>query len=363
MITIEQVKDRLCAWQPTAKILEIAPLTPDASKRRYFRFTLATELAEVESRTVVAMVFDSLAQPECGGTTVDPNVSCVRLGKLLGSYGYPVAKILFGAENELIFFIEDLGDQMLIDLLIDRQGRACVKNRREIVQLYTKAIDAIGCLQRIPQQENCFAFGRKFAAEAYAGELNEVLEFYLRPQVQDTGLEKELTGLFEIVVKELLSFPLVLAHRDYHSWNLMIDRHHQLRVIDYQDALMAPRTYDLVPLLNDRDTNLYLGEKLYYELYHYAFQLAGKSAQFVNEYAHVLLQRDLKIVGRFNKLATERGLVHYRQWVPGALYTIGSLLAFMSEDFGRHEYGELLRILQRFSPEVEKGAKHKLNLS
>ncbi|MCC6932074.1 MAG: phosphotransferase [Deltaproteobacteria bacterium] len=362
MITTDDIIHRFFEWQPQAKIASILPLTPDSSMRRYFRISLSVQIKAIKSNTVVAMVFDSLTQPESGGPTVEPNVSCVQLGRLFTKMGYPVAEIYFGEEKDLIFFIEDIGTRHLIDLLIDQQRRLVKGDKRAILKYYKEGIECISRLHAIPEQKEFFPFQRCFTQSSYDGELNEVVEFYLRPFNNDGGLESALREGFSLIVSELMTFTLALAHRDYHSWNLMIDNNDRVRIIDYQDALLAPRTYDLVPLLNDRDTNLYLGDEIYYELFDYAFGLHNKSYEFVNEYTHVLLQRDLKIVGRFNKLAKVRGLNNYLKWVPGALFTIGRLLSFMIDEQGRKEYKDLLSILRRLSSETDEGSKKMLRL-
>ena len=90
---------------------------------------------------------------------------------------------------------------------------------------------------------------------------------------------------------------------------------------------MSTRCYDVVALLNDRDTDSILGPELYRTLLDYFLNLSeGSKTEILAEYWRVLLQRDLKVAGRFRKLSRSRGLVSYERWVPGTLTRIGRTL-------------------------------------
>jgi aminoglycoside/choline kinase family phosphotransferase len=96
--------------------------------------------------------------------------------------------------------------------------------------------------------------------------------------------------------------PAVFVHRDYHSRNLMVDGN-RLGIIDFQDALMGPATYDLASLL--RDAYIQLDDALIDELIQY--YVAGLAARRVHVdpagYRRLFdltsIQRNLKAAGRF----------------------------------------------------------------
>ena len=114
---------------------------------------------------------------------------------------------------------------------------------------------------------------------------------------------KVLRPLFEDIAGRLDRAPAFLNHRDYHSWNLFVhDR--EIRVIDFQDALLGPATYDLATLLNDRDTPALVTPDLehrlveyYYDAWHQAGGDPLSHDAVWHEYNLCLLQKACKVVG------------------------------------------------------------------
>ena len=120
---------------------------------------------------------------------------------------------------------------------------------------------------------------------------------------------------------------------------------------------MAPQVYDFIGLLNDRDTDAALGVDLYKSLVRYCFELSGRRAgEFFPEYDEALLQRDLKVAGRFAKLVAVRGLEGYRGWIAGTVRRIGRTLQRMElRSDCPTEFRELCRVLKCALPEVQDG--------
>jgi aminoglycoside/choline kinase family phosphotransferase len=119
--------------------------------------------------------------------------------------------------------------------------------------------------------------------------------------------------------------PACLNHRDYHSWNLMI-RDGAVRVIDFQDALLAPPQYDLASLLNDRLTDCVVQPHLEEQLVGYYISTKdelenGRSDpdEFFEIYRLSVIQRDLKVVGRFYYLDQVKGKPGYMKFVPATV--------------------------------------------
>src|SRR5579863_4358550 len=81
-------------------------------------------------------------------------------------------------------------------------------------------------------------------------------------------------AVFESVARQIEEQPRVLTHRDFHSRNVMVHGADQIGLIDFQDALMGPWTYDLASLL--RDAYVTLGEDVVDDLI--AYFLAKRSA-------------------------------------------------------------------------------------
>lgn len=325
--TSEFFQQLITVWASGIRIGSVTPLTPDASLRRYFRLHLNHSQPGIPE-TVVAMVFDSVVSPEAGGGEAVPSDEAyVQLTRLFLDHKIPVPKLFFDGREKNVLLIEDLGDVLLGQLLLAGE---------EVEECYKKAINVIIALQKIPEQMNYFAFKRFFSKEQY---LREVLEFddYVLQHHNLNQVERGVVAQeFSLLCSEVAGFSRVLAHRDYHSWNLLVGSSGEIRVIDFQDALLAPRCYDIVGLLNDRDTDSALGQDLYQRLLDYFSLLSTYGEEFRHEYDRVLLQRDLKVVGRFSKLSQVRGLVGYTKWIPGTLQRIGRTLQRLSVNTAAH---------------------------
>jgi len=162
---------------------------------------------------------------------------------------------------------------------------------------------------------------------------------------------RELRAIFEEIAAMLDQAPLFLNHRDYHSWNLFV-QNDEIRVIDFQDALLAPATYDLETLLNDRDTPVVIApplEQTLVDYYHAAWHECGGEAivheRLWEEYNLCLLQKACKVVGRFYYLELEKGKTGYSRYIPPTLATIRRVLRRLPQ------YGRLQDIVTAHFPE------------
>jgi len=127
----------------------------------------------------------------------------------------------------------------------------------------------------------------------------------------------------------------VLTHRDYHSWNLFVQRG-AIRIIDFQDALLAPLPYDLATLLNDRATPTVVTPALERALLeHFCARRAevfGDSLdveRFEARYYSFVLQKSLKIVGRFHYLEEIKGKPGYLAMLPHTFATLRRCFAHL----------------------------------
>jgi N-acetylmuramate 1-kinase len=339
-------KQVIASWKPNAELFSVGALTPDASFRRYFRLALSGRPA-----SVLAMVFDSTRCPEvAGGVSIPSNRSYVELTHFFKGQGIAVPDLYFDAG--LVLLIEDLGDELLANRLL--AGDSALE------ELYQQAVGELLLFGALKEDRSFFPFQRRFSPELFVQEMDETKDYLLRPLGLDPDRESVIAGAFGFIAEALSRQRTALSHRDFHSWNLMLDPAGKVRVIDFQDALMAPRAYDLVALLNDRDTDAALGEHVYRSLLHYYFEKSGREARFWPDYDLVLLQRDLKVAGRFRKLSVERGLPQYEKWIPGTLQRVGATLRRATRR--SRELDRLFTILLAALPEVEEGRDRKLEL-
>ena len=351
----EQIRDLVKRWSTSAVLLGIEEMTPDASLRRYFR----VRLSEGPANTALAMVFDSIACAEhSGGVSVTTDQAYVSLSEYLSARGILVPELYVDfthAPNENLgpksmLLIEDIGDRHLKD--IHR-----TKDKNQVFRSYQEAINQLITFQRIAFDKHYFSFQRQMSRELYEAEMMELVDYTL----PGTGLRdaqgRALSAGFSELATYLCDQPQVLVHRDFHSWNLMIDANERIRIIDFQDALLGTRCYDVVALLNDRDTDSMLGRDCYKKLLQYFFeQCSSDSSDVEDEYFYVLLQRDLKVAGRFSKLSKERGLLNYEAWIPGTERRIGEVLARVCRGTSVPKWLQSMRdILVEHLPSVSRG--------
>jgi aminoglycoside/choline kinase family phosphotransferase len=181
------------------------------------------------------------------------------------------------------------------------------------------------------RDDSCIAFQQRFDFRLYMWEFDHFLEYGLekRPGTSiDQTSKKELRNVFVQIARRLASLRPCLSHRDYHSWNLMI-HNNAVAVIDFQDALLAPPQYDLASLLNDRITDSIIQPDLEEKLVDYyvtkRFDMARERInrdEFTEMYLLSVIQRDLKVVGRFYYLDIVKGKAAYKKFIPPTVHRL-----------------------------------------
>jgi aminoglycoside/choline kinase family phosphotransferase len=303
----------------------LSEIPGDLSPRRYARVDSLDNnfISKFGANSIVAMVFDSIKPPEAEAKIIRTSDSAfIELAEFFDHSGLPVPKIYLDARDIGVVLLEDLGTQTLIELV--------KSNSKNLKTFYFEAVSLIHQIQAIPVRKDFFAYERSFDQAILEREMNQFLEFVMTESI--TEFEKNfILKVFNEIANTFMNFKQVLVHRDFHSWNLMVDKTDKLRVIDFQDALMGPRCYDLVALLHERDIDLLLEPKLVLELENQFFSYYNESFLREFEFPIVQLQRDLKVSGLFVKVKKLRGLGNYEKWVPGTLKRIGSTLEVLSD--------------------------------
>jgi len=288
--------------------LSIHALKGDASNRSYYRLYFQKE------NRPTTMVLMELAEPEAFKKSEEAvSVSTVSPGELpylnilrhLARSGVSVPE-LYGYDPAAgLVFLEDLGD-VTLEMEVKKSDEAAVR------RYYRMAIDQ---LLRIhgPATENrdsgCIAFGRAFDAPLLMWEFDHFIEYGIEVRSGMTirpGDRKTIREEFLKISEALAAEPKVFTHRDYHSRNLMIHKD-RIWILDFQDALLGPRVYDLASLL--RDSYYALPDSMVDELIDYYFQnrsgtgpgdRAGQNREtFRRMFDLMSLQRNLKAAGRF----------------------------------------------------------------
>jgi aminoglycoside/choline kinase family phosphotransferase len=270
--------------------LEITPLTPDASTRKYFRIPWKKGKA-------VAAVYPEPFDPE-----FHPYLDVTRL---FAEAGIPVPEIFAVDGTAGMIIQEDLGDQQLFQAYEQETEEQCDEYKELAIKLIAKiqaatekAYETHSIASRLAFDEAKLSWELEFFFDHYFGSLrHETLR-----HAETAELKMELND----IAAELASAPRVLCHRDYHASNLMIDGKRRLRVIDHQDARMGPASYDLVSFLLDRrscpPTLAELrGHRLFFlEERRQCGLGAVDPDDFANEFRLMTIQRGLKATGTFS---------------------------------------------------------------
>ncbi len=285
-----------------------APASADASFRRYFRLTLADGSTRV--------VMDAPPDKE----NVEPYV---RIAGMLAAIGVHAPRVLERDAARGFLLLTDLGTRMYLPELA-REGQADT--------LYGDAFDALVRIQA--------------GGDAHARQLPPYDEKLLRFEMslfpdwllaRHLGLEpsaaeaQALARAVDALVGACLGAPQVFVHRDYHSRNLMVCPGDNPGILDFQDAVRGPITYDLVSLLRDAyiawPPQRVTAWVLDYRRRALAAGLdAGRDdTEFLRWFDLVGLQRQLKVAGIFARLWHRDGKPGYLADIPLTLrYAIGA---------------------------------------
>ncbi|HHC73343.1 MAG TPA: aminoglycoside phosphotransferase [Thiotrichales bacterium] len=285
----------------------LEPASSDASFRRYFR---------VRHAGGTHIVMDAPPERE----DCRPFVAVARD---LAAIGIHVPEIVAEDLEQGFLLLTDLGDQLYLDALSDDT----------VERLYGDALGALATLQVCgPQAYQPPPYDSRLLSE----ELELFREWYLRRQ---TGLvlgedrERLLDELFGLLVDNALEQPVVLVHRDYHSRNLMVCDRHNPGVLDFQDAVMGPVTYDLVSLLRDCYIRWPREQVREWALgYHdLAVQSGilrdGDEERFLRWFDLMGVQRHLKATGIFARLHLRDRKSAYLDHIPRTLGYVGEIAA------------------------------------
>lgn len=289
-------------------IRNITPLTGDASFRRYFR--VSTEGADT-----IAV----LAPPE-----TEKNAEFVAVAELLQGAGLRVPELLAFDVNRGFLLQTDLGST----LLLNRLSAATVDH------WYGKALQALSALQQIRPADDFVSYSPQQMRE----DLQRFPQWYVAGLLQYDMSPRE-NQLFDdfcsLLIDQALQQPQVLTHYDFQSRNLMVCDDEELAIIDFQDALRAPMTYDLVSLLRDcyikwpsRDVKRWACDFAEQARQGAWLDANVDDQRFMHWFDSMSLQRHVRVLGTFARL-------FLRDDKPGYLSDIPLVCEYVSEVAGQ----------------------------
>ena len=275
----QQIKTWLHSKFPDSAF-NISPASADASFRRYFRATFT-------DHTLIVMD----APPK--------NEDCrpfIHIAQLFGTAGVHVPQVLAQDLEQGFLLLTDLGDTTYLQALNPDNAR----------ELYGAATDALITIQLTSREFELPPYDQALLMR----EMYLFPEWYVAKHLQVTLDDKQnaaLETVFQRIVQNNLAQPRVFVHRDYHSRNLMVSTPNP-GILDFQDAVYGPITYDLASLFKDAYIHWEEAEVLDWLIRYW--EKARKSglpvhndfSDFFRDYEWMGVQRHLKVLGIFARL-------------------------------------------------------------
>ncbi len=312
-----------CGWGEVPAA-QLTAASSDASFRRYFRWQGGT-------RSLIVMD----APP--------PQEDCrpfVKVAQMLGAAGVHVPQVLAADLERGFLLLTDLGRQTYLDV-IDRDNAE---------RLFGDAIDALLKFQTHPVTQAMPVYDEALLRR----ELQLFPEWYVQRHLGCEFSEAQRAAwarICRLLIDSALAQPQVLVHRDYMPRNLMLSEPNP-GVLDFQDAVLGPVTYDITSLFKDaflswpeEQVRGWL-EGYWHKARAAGVALPGSLDEFLRASDLMGVQRHLKVIGIFARICHRDGKPRYLADVPRFFDYIRAVLA------RRPELAELQRLLDELAQEV-----------
>jgi len=284
------------SWQ--LDLPTLAPASADASFRRYFRI----QSQNPDFGTFIVM--DAPPQHE-------PLDAFIKVDLLLGEAGLNVPKILEKDLEQGFLLLSDLGNKTYLSELNDDTANHLYKNATHALvqmQLASKP-DVLPNYDEALLQRELDLFPEWYLKKHLHIELSEI---------QDLQLKQA----FALIIENNLSQSKVYVHRDFHSRNLMVTEQNNPGVLDFQDAVYGPITYDASSLWKDayiawpEEKVIDWVIKFWEEGRRTGLPMPTDFGQFYRDFEWMGLQRHLKVLGIFARLFHRDGKDGYLKDIP-----------------------------------------------
>lgn len=305
----------------------LAPASADASFRRYFRATF-------DDRTLIVMD----APP--------PHENCVpflHIARMFEEAGTHVPHVYAQDLAQGFLLLSDLGNTTYLQALTTENAK----------QLYSEAVDALIKIQLASKRNELPPYDEALLRR----EMNLFPEWYIPRHLGIDLSEKQsakLAEVFQRVVANNLAQPGVYVHRDYHSRNLMYVEHNNPGILDFQDAVYGPITYDLASLFKDAYIRWEEAQVIdwlirYWEKARKAgLPVHGDFSAFYRDFEWMGVQRHLKVLGIFARLYHRDGKEAYLKDLP-------LVMAYLRAACARYiDLKPLLNLLDALEPQGNK---------
>ena len=321
-------KQALIAW--TQEILNdsecyIKPASNDASFRSYWR---------VFSRGTTYIVMDAPTEHEDCKPFID-------ISKRLVKSGINAAKVLKQELTQGFLLLNDLGAVQYLSVL----------NKHSSQELYLDALNSLHDMQEKTAQNNLPIYDMTLLKQ----ELELFTDWFIKKHLAialNTSQKTIIQNCQHLLITNALEQPQTFVHRDYHSRNLMKTKTNNPGVLDFQDAVIGPATYDLVSLL--RDCYIAWDNQFVCQLsdefrqkFNHLNNSSISAGQWQRWFDLMGIQRHMKAVGIFCRL-------NYRDKKPGYLKDINLTLCYIKTIGANYpELKDFIQLIDSISPTME----------
>ncbi len=304
---------------------QLEPASGDASFRRYFRL-------RYNDKTFIVM--DAPPEQENCALFID-------VAELLLAIDINVPRIIEKDLQQGFLLLSDLGDKQYLDALTEASA-----DDQHADNLYQAAMQELLQIQRQAAPKSLPTYNE----DLFLQEM-ELFRHWLLQEHMGLDLITETQAMldeaFKLLISKALSQPKVFVHRDYHSRNLMVSSRGSPGVLDFQDAVEGPFTYDLVSLLKDCYIK-WPRQKIQGWVNNYFEQIVGdypdtEATGFMRQFDLMGVQRHLKASGIFARLYHRDGKTGYLADIPRTLSYIVDL---------HDEYPELQSLIDLIQNQV-----------
>jgi aminoglycoside/choline kinase family phosphotransferase len=323
----QQVAEWLYSLFPDEQFA-LAPASADASFRRYFRATFA------DGQTRIVM--DAPPQHE----------DCrpfLHIAKLFEDAGTHVPHVYAQDIEQGFLLLSDLGNTTYLQALTAANARG----------LYEAATDSLIKIQLASRKNELPPYDEALLLR----EMRLFPEWYVDKHLNFTLNESQknkLESVFARIIADNLAQPRVYVHRDYHSRNLMKLEDNNPGILDFQDAVYGPITYDLASLFKDAYVHWEEAEIIdwlvrYWEKARKAGLPVNKDfSEFYRDYEWMGVQRHLKVLGIFARL-------YHRDGKDGYLKDLPLVMSYLRAACARYaDLKPLLILLDEMQPRIAK---------
>jgi N-acetylmuramate 1-kinase len=310
--------------------MQITPASSDASFRRYFRVMFA------DARTPLIVMDAPPDKEDCA--------PFIHAAAQFAKSGVRVPTVLQQELSQGFLLLDDLGNTTYLTALAQTSAAD---------PLYRRALAALVQLQTGTDKTAFAPYDRALLQR----ELDLFPDWYITKHISmplSPAMRKTLDTTFNSLIENNLAQPTVAVHRDYHSRNLMVTPPNSPGILDFQDAVNGPITYDLVSLLRDAYVEWEEPQQLDWAIrYWEAARKAGlpvnpEFGDFYRDFEWMGLQRHLKVLGIFARL-------YHRDGKDGYLKDLPLVLRYVRKTCARYQaFKGLLNLLDQLEGQAPK---------